>query len=123
MEREPLSLENLYGGAAIEAFDHELKAVLENIADINTQPDALRKITLEVKIKPTKERNLGRLTFQVKSAQAPAQALETDIIIDNGKAAEMFKGQNPEQHTLPGSTPVSGNVVHMNDHKSAAAGE
>ena len=122
MGNEPLSLSNIYQGGAIEAFDHELKAVLENIDDINTNPDAERSVTLVMKIKPDKDRDVGKVKIEVKSKLAPAQALETKLYMEKGTAQEMFKGQNPNQHVLPGSTAVGGNVVNLNDRKTAAAG-
>lgn len=53
-----LSLANLKNGAAIEAVDEELAGVLENIQDLNTQPTAVREITMKVKIKPDEDRSL-----------------------------------------------------------------
>ena len=57
MDYKEVTLENVGNGAAIDFFNEELKKVLENIADENTQPDAVRKITLDFKIKPSKDRS------------------------------------------------------------------
>ena len=37
-EKDPVSLASLYGGAVLEAVDHELQNVLANIQDVNTNP-------------------------------------------------------------------------------------
>ena len=41
----------------LERFEEQLDRVMENIADVNTKPDAVREITLKVKIKPTNDRS------------------------------------------------------------------
>ena len=76
-----VSLATIGGGAAVERFDDELKRVLDNIIDPNTPPKALRKVTLEVKIKPDADREIGQVEILVKSQIAPAEAYETKFII------------------------------------------
>lgn len=55
-EAESVSLVNLSRGAAVELFDHELKKVLGNVKDVNTDAKAKRKITLEVIFSPYPDR-------------------------------------------------------------------
>ena len=43
-----VDLENLNGGAIQELFDVEWKKIVDNIADLNTKPDAAREITIKV---------------------------------------------------------------------------
>ena len=100
LEGEVLSVSTLHGGAALEAVDIELNNVLQNILDPNTEADKMRKVVLEIKIKPNKERNIGQVLFQAKSQLAPAEALETQILIDKDRAgramASEFKTQQEE---------------------------
>lgn len=49
---KPVTLETIAGGAVVELFQAELARVLENMADINTDPEAKRTITLSVEFKP-----------------------------------------------------------------------
>lgn len=58
MPEVKLNLDTLQGGAARELFEIELQKVLRNIADPNTKPDAVRKLTLEVTIKPNEKRSM-----------------------------------------------------------------
>ncbi len=44
MPAEPLTLATICGGAAFEVFQRELAEVLENIADVNTKTNKVRKI-------------------------------------------------------------------------------
>ena len=105
-EKQPITLATLLGGAIIEAVDHEIGNVLSNIQDPNTSSGAARTVTLSLKIKPNKERNIAQVTFQAASKLAPAEALETSILIDrdkSGKAVgfEMAKGNEYNQGVLP----------------------
>lgn len=94
---EKLSLLNLGGGAAIERFDDELQAVLDNIADPNTVENATREVILKVKIKP-KERDYAKIDIVCSSKLASAESYNTNIYIGaNVKGrAEAFE-HNPEQ--------------------------
>lgn len=43
-------------GAILERVDYEMGKVLDNILDINTKPDAKRKITLNLTLTPAADR-------------------------------------------------------------------
>jgi hypothetical protein len=106
MSEEKLTLATMYDGAAIEAVDHELQNVVNNIIDVNTEAERIREVTLKIKIKPNKERNLGSVTFQATSKLAPCEALETSILIDRDKAGrgvayEHYSRQDDFQGVLP----------------------
>ena len=53
------TLGTLAGGAAEELFDAALRAVLDNISDVNTDPKAARKIVIEIAFLPDEERRMG----------------------------------------------------------------
>lgn len=70
-----VSLITLNQGAAVELFDNELKKVLTNIADPQTDASAQREIKLSVKIKPTESRQQAAVVLKIESkiaAQKPA---------------------------------------------------
>lgn len=97
---EKLSLLNLGGGAAIERFDDELQAVLDNISDPNTQESAAREVVLKVKITP-KERSYAKVEIDCRSKLAPAEKYDTNVYIgvDTRGRSEAFE-HNPEQLKL-----------------------
>lgn len=97
---EKLSLLNLGGGAAIERFDDELQAVLDNIADPNTVETAERSVSLVVKIKP-RERDYANVDIVCKSKLAGAEAYSTNIYIGANTIgrAEAYE-HNPQQLKL-----------------------
>jgi hypothetical protein len=122
--KEHLSLANLAGGAAVEAFDHALGEVLENIRDPNTDPKAKREINLKIWIKPNEHRNLGDIGIVCTHKTAPQATIPTSIIIDrnsDGKAVanELGGGEQPDQHSLADG---DGSVLDMARHRKANKG-
>lgn len=102
----PLRAETMADGAFLEAVDYALEEALANVLDPNTDAKKARKITATITIKPDANRDMGNLSFEVKTALAAPVPVETSIIIDrdrkSGKAvgAELRKGENPAQHQL-----------------------
>jgi hypothetical protein len=93
-EVQVVGLATLKNGAAVELFDEEFRKVLENVADINTKPDAMREVTLKVKLKPSEDRALGAVEIIVTSKLAPFRPTSTTVYIGrNGQATEY----NPRQ--------------------------
>jgi len=90
MEDEQVSLSNLCGGAVEEVFQREWHQVLKNVADINTDAEAKRKITLEFTIAPFEDRSGAQVTFACKSKTIPAEAVKGTVFLqrkDNGFVA------------------------------------
>lgn len=63
-----ITLENLFNGAVSETFDHVLSEVLMNIADVNNQALAVRKISIKTAIKPSETRDYATITVKVTSS-------------------------------------------------------
>jgi len=98
---EKVSLKNLAKGAAIERFDLELKKIITNILDVNTDADAVREITLKVKLKPSEDRDFVAIGFQVTAKPAPLSAVFTKAFLDRdvqgqGEAFEFQPHQEPD---------------------------
>ncbi len=96
-DKEPVKLSNLYEGAVLEAVDYELANVFANIQDPNTSATQMRKVTLEIKLKPNKERTTAELSFQASSKLAPAEELATTLLLD--QAAGEYVGFELQQGT------------------------
>lgn len=108
-----VSLANIGNGAALERFDHELKKVLANIKDPNTDPKKARKITLEIVLQPHGDR-LGmqaHISCNSKLASVPAVPAGTIFMLKNEEGEiqayshdirqdSLFKEETPaaEQH-------------------------
>jgi hypothetical protein len=63
MDGEQVTLSNLCGGAIEEVFQREFAEVLSNIGDVNTDPEAKRKIVLEFTLEPFEDRSGAQVTF------------------------------------------------------------
>lgn len=74
-----VSLDTLGGGAAMERFQIELDRVLENIYDANTKPDAVREVTLKLKIKPGHDRKTGVVQLYTSSKLSPYMPAESNV--------------------------------------------
>jgi len=75
-------LDTLGGGAAVELFEKELRKVIENIYDPNTEPDAKRTITLKATFKPHDEgRDTVAVLLEAKSSVAPHKPHGTVVYV------------------------------------------
>jgi hypothetical protein len=77
-----IDLTNFADGSVAEKFNQELQKVLENIADPNTDPKKVRKLTLTVKVAGNDKREVLDVQVEAKSALVPAKAIETKLIMD-----------------------------------------
>ncbi len=98
-----INLEKFAGGALAEKFNMGLQEVLENIADPNTDPTKLRKLTLELKFKSDEDRELSMVDIIVKTKLEPNMPVATKLIIDRdgqgGIVASEYKNQiKGQQH-------------------------
>ena len=108
-----LDLSQMAQGAFMEQFDVELKKVLANIADPNTDPKKARKVTLTATLKADENRDVVYFEVQTKPTLVPSKPLGTTILIDtdhDGKvvAAELKSG-------IKGQTFVDGDGLHKDD--------
>jgi hypothetical protein len=116
LKEEYFSLGNLARGAVLELFDEEVRKVLENIQDVNTDPEKARKMTISVTIKPNHKRDEANISVQTKLALAPTNSIDSRLYIGkdnkgNVVAAEMQKGVLLGQHGIDMDT---GEIVENN---------
>ena len=98
-----VSLAELQNGAVVELFDDQLRKVLDNIADINTKPDQVRKIKIELAIKPDKTRKVAETKLSVSASLANIKPQESFMFFQKesgtGKISAFEDQPGPE---LPG---------------------
>lgn len=88
--KEMVTLENLGGGAASEMFSESLEKLIENVVNPNTKPDAVRTITLKMKVKPDKkQRTLCVVELSCEQKLAAVMPFETAMFVgmENGVVA------------------------------------
>jgi hypothetical protein len=76
-----IKLDELAGGAVHEKFNREMKRVLANIMDPNTDPEKKRKITITLTIAGDENRMTTNVSVAAKSTLAPARDVSTKLVI------------------------------------------
>lgn len=77
-----VDLNNFASGGLAEKFNDELKKVLENIADPNTDATKVRSVTVTVSLKGDKNREIAATSIRATSKVAPYEDIETQIVMD-----------------------------------------
>jgi hypothetical protein len=122
LDYKQVTLETLNSGAGFDLFDFEWRKLLENIRDPNTKPDAVRKVKIEIAVKPAKDRRNASTSVSVNANLAKVVPHESSIVIgiENGEAqAYAF---DPKQKSLAFDEEESeeeGELVHFPNHKEA----
>ncbi|PEL12713.1 replication terminator protein [Bacillus sp. AFS017336] len=76
-----IDLQSLADGAVAERINLELKKVLQNLADPNTDAKKARKINLAITLKGNEKRDVASVSIVAKTTLAPAKDIETQIIL------------------------------------------
>lgn len=101
-----VTLDNLAEGAAAELFQAELEKVLRNIADPNTDPTAIRRVTLTVGIQPDEDREVGEVAVKASSKLAGPNGARTRVYFGRHQGAFVASEFNPKQAGLFDETPA-----------------
>lgn len=118
MSESVVTLASLGNGAVLELFDHELKKVIGNIADVNTSPTAKREINIKIIVKPDDDRDVGTTQIEVTSKLASTKPVKSTMyfgkkdgklvaVESNPKQPSIFDGPNTGPRIVPLSTPAS----------------
>ena len=92
-----LSVANLYGGGVVERIHEELNRAIQNIVDPNTPAKKVRKVKMEIAIKPNEQRNMAEVIVSTSSTLCPPEPIETSIYI----GADPRTGETFGQAILP----------------------
>jgi hypothetical protein len=117
-----VNIGNINEGAAVDAFDLELRKVLENIADLSTVATATRSITLRVDFKPESDRCKVHTEFVVSTKLAghrEAQVADLRWAVHGrrvdrvrcGSAADAALGSAQAKHYAGGAVRCQGRQV------------
>lgn len=77
-----IDLNTFADGALAERFHQEFERVMENMADLNTDPKKARKIVLTLSFAGDKKRDVWNYQVQASSKLAPTEAVESKILLD-----------------------------------------
>jgi len=96
-QSQHVTLENLGHGAAAELFAVELERLVANVADPNTKADAVRSVTLRLKVKPNKDRSFCAAEISCESKLTAVQPFETQLFVGMDKGKAVASEYNPQQ--------------------------
>lgn len=68
-------------GAILERVDYEMGKVIDNILDLNTKPNAKRKITVTLELIPSADRKTITVQSTAKAALVPTDPVGTSLFI------------------------------------------
>lgn len=77
-----IDLNTFADGALAERFHQEFERVMQNMADLNTDPKKARKIVLTLSFAGDKKRDVWNCQVQATSKLAPTEAVESKILLD-----------------------------------------
>lgn len=96
-------INQLAEGGAREQIDREVKKIMANIMDVNTDLKKKRSLTIKVDFDPDTNRKTINTSVSVKSALAPQIAIGTTMMV--GRDADTGMIQAAElRSTIPGQT-------------------
>lgn len=67
---EEISLEAIGEAGAIKQVNYQLKKIIENIRDPNTEAQAVRTVTLKITLKPDADRKGAEIAFKTEAKLA-----------------------------------------------------
>lgn len=97
-----LNLDQLAQGGVQELFDMNVKKVLENVQDLNTEPKVKRKMTITIDFIPDETRRVILLDSNVKVSLAPVRGVVSTVLA--GKNAQGEIEANELLSQVPGQT-------------------
>lgn len=119
VKNETVQIDTIGAGALKELFAAELKRILDNIADINTDPKAKRTINIALIFKPNLDRDRAEVELKCSTKLAGLLPASTNVFIgriggvgplvaiDNDpKQIKLFEQKQP-QMVASNVTPIS----------------
>jgi hypothetical protein len=79
---QQVTLESLNSGAVLDLFEDAWRKVINNINDPNTKPDAVRKVKIEIAVRPSADRRNASTSVSVIPTLAAVVPHKASIFID-----------------------------------------
>lgn len=102
MSEEKVTLSDFANGGLEEVYQLKVQEVLQNVHNVNTPPDAKRKIVIELVFKPDDDRRTIVTAFVVKTSLANTKGGGTLLFTGDAKKDGKFPlvEHNPKQLRL-----------------------
>jgi hypothetical protein len=117
-----LDLANLGGGELVATVDRELKKLCENIADCNVKTEAVRKVTINIAVKPDKKGQTAAVSYSVKSSLPgpDASVVQAYIAMAPGTTDIALFGVDTRQEELFGKEPLVSEIKPQSEQPKMA---
>lgn len=106
MEMGEISLTTICDGAVPEVFARELKEVLANITDPNTDPERPRGLTIKFLFKPLSDRSGAQVSFTCKPMLQPVEVAKSPVFLSRHTGQLKAYSVDQRQQALFGGTPA-----------------
>lgn len=103
-----MSLDRFAGGALLERFNLAMRQIVQNLADVNADPQKARTLTIKMTFKPDVGRSI-KTSVSTNVSLAPPLADETMMLI--GKDARTGAVQMSEIDDASQMVSVQGNMI------------
>jgi hypothetical protein len=100
----PLTLDSICEGQVPSIFERELREVLDNIADVNTDAEKTRSITITFNIKPLGDRSGAVMSFNCKSKLIPVKVAASTCFLSRHTGRLEAYGTDTRQGILFGQS-------------------
>lgn len=95
-----VTLDTIGGGALSELFDAELARILSNITDPNTDTATKRVMTITVKFKPNRDRDVADVELTCGSKLAGIMTVSTQLFMGKHQGKLIAVENDPRQSNL-----------------------
>jgi hypothetical protein len=95
-----VTLDSIGGGALTELFQAELSRILSNITDPNTDTTTKRVMTIQVKFKPNRDRDVADVDITCNSKLAGIMTVSTQLFMGQHKGQLIAVENDPRQSKL-----------------------
>lgn len=95
-----VTLNTIGGGVLTELFDAELARILSNITDPNTDTTSKRVMTIQVKFKPNRDRDIADVELTCSAKLAGIQTVSTQLFMGRHKGKLIAVENDPRQSNL-----------------------
>lgn len=95
-------LSEIAEGGLQEKFDHEIKRVIDNILNPNTDAKRKRKVNITISLTPSENRDTVNIDTEVKSTLVPENGVSTTLLV--GRDAKQQLAANELKSGTPGQT-------------------
>jgi hypothetical protein len=97
---EGVTLDTIAGGALTELFQAELSRILSNITDPNTDTTTKRVMTIQVKFKPNRDRDVADVDLTCSSKLAGIMTVSTQLFMGKHQGRLIAVESDPRQTNL-----------------------